>query len=65
MQTGIKPIKPHDTRHTYASDLLSNNTDSKLLGHASITITQRYIHKHIKDMRNAVENNLTIFEKIF
>lgn len=67
LQAGVKPIKPHDARHTYASNLLANNTDlvtvSKLLGHASIVTTQRYIHKHMKDMRDAVNNNLTIFDQ--
>jgi site-specific recombinase XerD len=44
----IKKITPHKIRHSVASTLLSNGVDlmtiKELLGHSSLTTTQKYMH---------------------
>lgn len=46
--SGIDPLRLHDLRHTYASWLVQDGVPlqevQKLLGHASITTTERYAH---------------------
>jgi hypothetical protein len=47
-------------RHTFASRLVRNgvdlNTVKELMGHYSITTTQRYLHSQAKEKMQAVES---------
>ncbi|WP_425394333.1 tyrosine-type recombinase/integrase [Actinopolyspora mortivallis] len=47
-EAGLDGLTPHDLRHTYASWLLRRGVTveqvSELLGHSTITMTQRYAH---------------------
>lgn len=55
----IKGMRFHDLRHTFASRLIEKGADietvRELLGHHSITITQRYTHSTDDRKRAAVE----------
>ncbi len=48
----------HSCRHTFASRLILNGVDlytvSKLLGHSSIVVTERYSHMSVTQLRDAV-----------
>jgi len=52
-------IRFHDLRHTFASRLVESGVDvetvRELLGHHSITVTQRYTHSTDERKRKAVE----------
>ena len=59
MQIGFhRPISPHDFRHSLATNLLSQQYDllsvSKVLGHSSLSTTQRYDQRGEEVLRRTI-----------
>jgi len=58
-RAGIEGLRFHDLRHSFASRLIEKGVDIEtlrdLLGHHSITVTERYIHSSDDRKRKAVE----------
>ena len=58
-KSGLKGLRFHDLRHTFASRLVQKGIPIKavqeLLGHASIVMTMRYAHLAPADLRRAVD----------
>jgi len=57
--SGIEGLRFHDLRHTLATRLVARGIHIKtirdLLGHFSVTVTERYAHSNDVQMRKAVE----------
>lgn len=54
-KAGVKHFNPHACRHYFATELMSRGVSiykiSKVLGHASITVTEKvYLHSGLKDI---------------
>jgi excisionase family DNA binding protein len=58
-RAGIKDLRFHDLRHTFASRLVKKGVDlilvMELMGHASVITTQRYTHSQAAEKKRAVE----------
>lgn len=59
-----KPIHPHMLRHSFATNLLENNTNlyyvSKFLGHSSVQTTEMYLHYKDPDLKKLYTEKHTI-----
>lgn len=59
-----KPIHPHILRHSYATNLLRNNTNLRyvrdFLGHSSVQTTEMYTHVVDEDLRKIYDEKHTI-----
>ncbi|MBR1620257.1 site-specific integrase [bacterium] len=55
----IKDFRFHDLRHTAATRMLENGADirtvQEILGHSSVSVTERYTHTNAMKKRNAIE----------
>ncbi len=58
-EAGIEDVRLHDLRHTHASHAVMNGVPvpvvSRLLGHASVSMTLRYAHLGDRDVEAAAE----------
>jgi integrase/recombinase XerC/integrase/recombinase XerD len=57
----MKPLHPHALRHSFATHMLGSGTDlrilQEILGHESLTATQKYLHLSISNLSRTIEKN--------
>lgn len=58
-KAGIKDFRFHDFRHTAATRMLEKGADirtvQEILGHSSVSVTERYTHTNAKNKKSAIE----------
>jgi integrase len=58
-KAGIPDVTIHELRHTFASNLTAHGTPlpyvQRLLGHADLKMTSRYVHEDSSDLQHAVD----------
>ena len=60
LQAGLPKLRIHDLRHMYASFLVNNGVEiyaiSKILGHSTVKVTERYSHLDSRTLQNAANS---------
>lgn len=63
----MKPLNPHALRHSYATHMLTSGADlrvlQELLGHTSLTATQKYTHLSVDHLATALESHHPLSKK--
>jgi site-specific recombinase XerD len=63
----LRPLHPHALRHSFATHMLSSGTDlrvlQELLGHQSLTATQKYLHLSLDSLTRTMEQNHPLGER--
>jgi integrase len=58
-RAGLKDLRFHDLRHTFATRLVQSGADiyalQRLLGHKSMEMTGRYAHHDVESLRKALD----------
>lgn len=65
----MKPLNPHALRHSFATHLLSDGANlrilQELLGHQHLTTTQRYTHLSVADLSQTLQSFHPLAKKRF
>lgn len=63
----MKPLHPHALRHSYATHLLANGANlrvlQELLGHASLVATEKYTHLNLDQLARTMEKHHPLAKK--
>ncbi|MBR1943154.1 tyrosine-type recombinase/integrase, partial [bacterium] len=58
-KAGIEDFRFHDFRHTAATRMLEKGADirtvQEILGHSSVSVTERYTHTNANKKKSAIE----------